>query len=191
MGVWSAMTLTIFSMIGMEAVSITASENKHFNTEEGIKLSTRKISTRVIILYTLSTFIVGLNVAYDDPAIIYHGTASLGRGTSSAFVVAAVHAHKKVWPSFMNGFFIFSAFSCGCNSLYLASRLLHALALSKDAWPKLPGMRRSRDWLARTTKRKVPRNAVIVCWLFGLLAYLSAGSSPEQVSDMYLEALRC
>lgn len=179
-GVWTAMTLTIFSMMGMEAVSVSASENKDFNTEGGIKLSMRKISTRVIILYALSTFLVGLNVAYDDPALVYNKVSGLGGGASSAFVIAALHGHKTFWPGFMNGFFIISAASCGINSLYISSRLLHALALSKDAWP-LPYTKRSRDWLAHTTRGKVPRNAVLTSWMFGMLAYLSTGHAPEQV----------
>lgn len=180
-GMWSAMTVTIFSMIGFETISVTAAENRDFEEREGIKLASQKISLRIVLLYTLSTFVVGLNLPYTDPNIVNPGLEALGGGEHSAFIVAAVRAGKVGWPNFMNGFFILSATSAGINSLYISSRILHALAIEKQAWPSWGWTSRLRSRLVYTTKLGVPRNAVIVSGAFGLLGYLAAGSSPSTV----------
>lgn len=65
-GMGTAMIVTIFSMIGFEAVSITAPENRDLQRQESIKMATRKISLRIILLYSLGAFVGGLNVPYDD-----------------------------------------------------------------------------------------------------------------------------
>lgn len=181
-GMWSAMTVTIFSMIGFETISVTAAENRDFEEREGIKLSSRKISLRIILLYTLSTFVVGLNVPYTDPNIANPGLEALGGGEHSAFIVAAVRAGKVGWPNFMNGFFVLSATSTGINSLYISSRILHALAIEQQAWPSWGWASRLRLRLVYTTRYGVPRNAVIASGAFGLLGYLAAGNSPSTVS---------
>lgn len=181
-GVWTALTTSVFSLTGVEAISITARENREFNTPQGIKISTRKLAIRIIVLYVLSTFIVGLNIPYDDPNIQDPDIAGLPGGERSTFIIAAVHAHKTFWPGFMNGVYVFSAASCAANSLYLASRLLHGLAVSPYAWPRLRLFQDIRGWLARTTRAtKVPMNAIFISWLFGLLGYLATGPAPEKV----------
>ncbi|OCT45696.1 proline-specific permease [Cladophialophora carrionii] len=176
-GVWSAMTLTIFSMIGFEAVTVTAAENRELRTFEGVKISSRKIAMRIILLYSLATFTVGLNVPYDEPLLVNREISALDNGTHSAFVLAAIRAGKTFWPRFFNGFFILSATSSGINSLYLSSRILHALALSEKAWPRF--LRKFQERLQETGSQGVPRNAVFLSWLFGFLGYLAAGKTPS------------
>lgn len=67
--IWSSMTTIFFSYQGMFSVSVTAAENRRLETEESIKIATRKIALRVITLYTLLVFSVGLNVPYNDDMI--------------------------------------------------------------------------------------------------------------------------
>jgi amino acid permease len=179
--VWTAMTVTIFSMIGFESVAISAAEARDPDSEryeDAIKLATRKISLRIILLYSLATFTVGLNVPYDDPNLADAAINSLGNGRHSAFIIAAVRNNITFWPRFINGFFILSATSAGINSLYLSSRLLHALALTKHVWPEWAEFLRSR---LERTYGGVPRASVFTSWLFGLLGYLAAGTAPSQV----------
>lgn len=178
---WTAMTATIFSMIGFESVAISAAEARDPESEqhqEAIKLATRKLSLRVIVLYTLSTFVVGLNVPYNDPNLTNPAINALGNGVSSAFILAAVRNGVTGWPRFFNAFFILSATSAGINSLYLSSRLLHALALTKHVWPEWAESIRSR---LERTYRGVPVGAVLTSWLFGLLGYLAVGKTPSEV----------
>ena len=175
------MTVTIFSMIGFEAVSITAPENKDLETEESIKLATRKTSLRILLLYTLGIFVVGLNVPYDDPQIVNSDVNSFANGAHSAFVVAAVRDGVTGFPSFFNAFFIFSATSAGLNALYLSSRLLHALANVSAVWPSWSVTQSLRRRLECTSESGVPRAAVLTSWLFGWLGLLAVKAEATQV----------
>src|ERR1700722_8121536 len=122
------MTTAIFGMIGVETVAITAAENRDLRYAETVKISTRKIILRLLVLYTLATFTVGLNVPYTYPTISDHRVISYGNGQNSAFVVSAVLNRVPVLPIVINDFFIFTALTCGINGCYNASRTLHALA---------------------------------------------------------------
>ena len=178
---WTAMTITIFSMAGFEAVAITAPENNDLETEESIKLATRKISLRVILLYALGVFVVGLNVPYDDPLLRDASVNSLENGAHSAFILAAIRDGVTGFPSFFNAFFIFSATSAGLNSLYLASRLLHALASVGAVWPSSPIVQSLRRRLERTSDSGVPRAAVLMSWIFGWLGMLAVKTNTSHV----------
>ncbi|KAF2094250.1 hypothetical protein NA57DRAFT_80663 [Rhizodiscina lignyota] len=156
---WSGMTYIIFSMIGFEVVAITAAENHDLRREETIKLASRKISLRIILFYSLSVFVVGLNVPYTD--------SQLQQLTINS-------------PQFFTGFFVFSATTSAINSLYIASRSLHALACLREAWPEWGPIESLRSRLERT-KYGVPYVALFVSWLFGLLAFLSTENGPSQV----------
>jgi len=179
---WTAMTTCNFGMAGFDAVAIAAAESKDLEVDESVKLATRKISLRIILLYTLATFTAGLNVPYTDPNLRVLASNSLPNGQHSIFIIAAVRAHLIGWPHFFNAFFIFSATSAGINGLYLASRLLHALASIPAAWPRWTLTMALRERLERTVYG-VPMAAVFACWLFGLLGFLAVKPSPQVVSN--------
>ena len=181
-GMWTAMTAAIFGMAGFDAVAVTAAESKDLEQDESIKLATRKISLRIILLYTLAAFTVGLNVPYTDPNLKLYSTSSLPNGQHSVFIIALVRAGLTGWPHFVNAFFIFSATSAGINALYVASRLLHALASISDAWPRWSWTIKLRTILQHTTYG-VPIAAVFVSLLFGLLGFLAVKPSQAQVSN--------
>lgn len=77
LGIWSGMTTIFFSLQGMFSVSVTAAENRRLESEESIKIATRKIALRVITLYALLVFSVGLNVPSDEPEIIDPSTNAI------------------------------------------------------------------------------------------------------------------
>jgi len=178
---WTAMTTCGFGMAGFDAVAVTAAESRDLEEDESVKLATRKISLRIILLYALATFTVGLNVPYTDPNLRVFAINSLSNGQHSIFIIAAVRAHLIGWPHFLNAFFIFSATSTGINALYLASRILHALASIPEAWPRWVVTMTLREKLERTVYG-VPIAAVFASWLFGLLGFLAVRPSPEEVS---------
>lgn len=193
-GIWTGLTTAIFSLMGMEAICITAAESEEFGedrrfaSKEGLKISTRKMAIRVLVLYTLSTIIVSFNVPADDANLTDLNIQSLGGGQSSAFVIAAVRCGKIFWPRFMTGFFILSAASTAINSLYLSSRLLHALALSRPVWPDWHAATTAKAWLEQVTERGVPRNAVLASSSFGVLGYLSCSSAPAKACHSFSQS---
>jgi len=178
---WSAMTTTIFSLMGWEMILITAPENKDLQGDETIKIASRKISIRVLVLYCLAAFTVGLNVPYSDANLRNLTIYGITGGQNSAFVIAAIREHVKFLPHLFNAFFIFSACSTGICALYGASRILHALASIRDAWPQWAFAESIRSRLERTW-HGVPVNAVFASWLVGFLAFLSTRPAAAEVN---------
>ncbi|KAH8892810.1 hypothetical protein GQ53DRAFT_763933 [Thozetella sp. PMI_491] len=177
---WDAMTTCLFGMIGFETISITAAENKDLRTEETVKIATRKISLRIITLYTLATFTVGLNVPYTYPMIADNQVISFGYGQNSVFVVSTVINRMTGWPYFINDFIIFSATTAGANGLYNASRTLHALASIPDAWPRWGPVQALRRRLEKTSYG-VPHAAVLLSACFGLLGFLANNEGSQVI----------
>ncbi|KAI9856331.1 MAG: hypothetical protein M1813_009167 [Trichoglossum hirsutum] len=170
----SAMTTAIFSYIGMDIVAATAAENKFQGNSESIKMATRKISLRIILLYFFAIVTASFPVAYDDPHLLQtnHGLKS---GASSPFMIAIFNAGIPVLPHLLNAFFIFSSSSAGINALYVASRTLHALAVSGRVFDG-PIARR-----LKLTVFGVPMVAVFTSSSFGLLAFMSTKAQPSKV----------
>jgi amino acid permease len=179
--IWTAMTVAVFGMSGFDAVAITAAESRDLERDESIKIATRKISLRIILLYSLAIFAVGLNVPYTDPNLRGYATDSIKSGEHSVFIIAAVRAHLRGWPHFLNAFFIFSAASSGVNALFMSSRILHALALTPGAWPRWSIATTVKTKLGRTVWG-VPMAAAFASWLVSLVSFLVVSPYPETVS---------
>ncbi|KAF2177156.1 hypothetical protein K469DRAFT_733062 [Zopfia rhizophila CBS 207.26] len=197
---WSTMTITLSSLIGMEIILYTAPENRDLRNAETIKLATRKISLHVLLLYCLVVFTVGLNVPYDDKHLGDLTLFGVPGGQNSVFIIAAIREQVKGVPHLFNGFFVFSACSTGINSLYAASRALHALASIRDAWPSGAVFESIRSRL-ETTRMGVPMNAVFVSWLVTFIAFLSVNKAQSEtlgritmvavVSNLIVYAVNC
>ena len=182
---WDAMLTCLFGMIGFETIAITAHENKDLRTEETIKIATRKISLRIITLYSLATFAVGLNVPYTYPLIRDTAVISFGYGQNSVFVISTVLNRLTGWPYFINDFVIFSATTAGANGIYNASRTLHALASIPDVWPSWGPVQSIRRRLEKTTYG-VPHAAVCASSLCGMLGFLAASGESQHVGHAFL-----
>ncbi|KAI9773681.1 MAG: hypothetical protein M1840_006955 [Geoglossum simile] len=176
LGLWSGMTNCVFSYIGMDIVAAAAAENKSQGNSESIKMATRKINLRIILLYFFAIVTASFPVAYDDKHLLItnHGLKS---AASSPFMIAIFNAGIPVLPHILNAFFIFSSSSAGINSLYAASRTLHALA-SSDRVVGGPIAKR-----LRLTVRGVPMVAVLTSASFGLLAFMSTKTQPQKVPN--------
>ncbi|KAK7958387.1 hypothetical protein PG988_013235 [Apiospora saccharicola] len=177
---WDSLNSCLFGLIGFETIAITAAENRDLRSEETVKIGTRKISLRIILLYTLATFTVGMNVPYTYPLIEDTKVISFGYGQNCVFVIAAVLNRLRGWPLFINDFIIFSATTAGANGLYNASRTLHALASIPDVWPDYPVVNGLRRRLERTSYG-VPHTAVVVSAMFGMLGFLAANEESQVI----------
>ena len=180
-GMWSSMTTIFFGYQGFYTVSVTAAENKDLDRDESIKLASRKICLRVILLYSLLAFTVGLNVPYTDANLLDTTITSIKRGQNSPFIIQMIHGKVTGLPHLVNAFFIFSAFSVAVNALYISSRLLHALANIRNVWPETGWGYAVKCRLEKTTQHGVPVAAISVSWLFGLLGFLGASPAPARI----------
>jgi yeast amino acid transporter len=168
------MTLTIWSYLGMDIVSVTAAETKGYGDPESIKMATRKISLRILLIYFFCIVTISFAVPSDDPHLLQsnHGYKS---GASSPFMIAIVNAGIPTLPHILNAFFIFSSSSAGINSLYVSSRTLHAMAVEGRV---LDGFITRR---LKRTNYGVPMYAVFASAAFGLLPFMSTKTAPSQV----------
>jgi amino acid transporter len=187
---WTAMTSIVFSLTGFEMIFITAAENKDLRRTETIKLASRKIAMRSVILYSLATFTVGLNVPYDDENLQDFNINGVDAGQHSVFIISTVREGVKFLPHLINAFYIFSATSTAINMVFGASRILHALASTREAWPTWGPIEAIRARLERT-RLGVPMNAVFVSWLIGLLAFLSTKSAEAAVCYLFSHLNNC
>ncbi|GAA5840960.1 hypothetical protein JCM3766R1_005414 [Sporobolomyces carnicolor] len=157
---WACLTQSAYAFIGSEIVSLAAGEAK--NPSISLPRAIHRVLFRIALFYVSGVFIIGLLVAYDDPAL---GRAD-GTALSSPFVIAIDRAGINALPSIANAAFLCSATSAASSGLFVASRSLFGLAVSGQA----PAV------LKRTNRYGLPWVSVSVSSAFGLLSFLSAGS---------------
>lgn len=131
----------------------------------------------------------------NDPGLLSNRSNALG----SPFVLAIKRAGIPVLPTIINAALLTSAWSAASSDLYTSSRALYGLAIAGQA-PKI---------FARTTKRGLPYVSVscapvserfvveadsgqlILCSLFGGLAYMSLSKGAAQVFNWLANLTSC
>ncbi|KAM5429511.1 hypothetical protein McanMca71_003160 [Microsporum canis] len=171
LGMWTTIINVIFSYVGMDIVAATAAESKSLADSESMKMAARKINLRVITLYTLSMLTASFLVPRNHPFL--NGKAQ-SVGASSVFLIAVVEAGLPAAAHFFNAMYVFSAFTCAINSMYVASRVLHTLALREQTGPR---------WLTRRLQEchlGVPLRTVFATAGLMMIAYMGPTGGPGQ-----------
>lgn len=163
----------IFSYVGMDIFAATAAESKELSNSESMKMASRKISLRIVTLYTMTMLTASFVVPYNHPFINGQGQSV---GSHSLFIIAAVEAGIPSAAHFFNAIFVFSSFTCAINSSYVASRVLHTLALQGQTGPEFITAR------LRRCHNGVPIRAVLVTCFLMLIGYMGRTGTPGQVS---------
>lgn len=167
----------MFSYIGMDIVAATAAESRALSDVESMKMAARKINLRVITLYSLAMLTASFVVPMDHPFINGHSTSV---GARSIFIIAVVEAGMPKVAHFFNAVFVFSAFTCGINSMYIATRVLHTLALRGQTGPEFITRR------LRQCRSGVPVRAVLMTGAIMMVAYMGREGSVGAVSTTAL-----
>lgn len=145
-------------------LAIAAAETR--NPRKVLPHALRTVWIRIVIIYFLGSFVVGLVVASTNPALGTTSTAS-----ASPYVIAIQAAGIKVLPSIINAAILTSALSAANSDVFLTSRTLHSLATQGHA-PRI---------FKTTSRTGVPYISVLFSWSFGCLAFLGLNSSAENV----------
>lgn len=156
----------------MDIVAATAAESKSLANSESMKMAARKINLRVLTLYSLAMLTSSFVVRMDHPFINGKGQSV---GARSIFVIAVVEAGIPAMAHFINAMYVFSAFTCAINSMYVASRVLHTLALRDQTGP---------EWITRRLREchlGVPTRTVFATAALMLVGYLGPTGSTGQV----------
>jgi len=157
----------------MDIFAATAAESRALGDAESIKMAARKISIRIVTVYCFAIFTASFVVPYDHPFL--NGKAQ-SLGASSIFVIAVVEAGIPSAAHFFNAIFILSTFTVAINCLFVASRVLHTLALVDQTGP---------EWITRRLRQchsGVPTRAILATAAVTLLGYMGRTGSPGQVS---------
>jgi amino acid transporter len=145
----------MFAYIGMDIVAATAAESTSLADAESMKMAARKTNIRIVTLYSLAV----LTASFMVPILI-----------------AVVEAGLPMAAHFFNAVFVFSSFTCAINSLYVASRVLHTLALREQTGPDFITLR------LQHTRSGVPIRAVLVTAGMMLIGFMGRTGSPGEVS---------
>ncbi|KAK4237233.1 hypothetical protein C8A03DRAFT_16205 [Achaetomium macrosporum] len=169
LGIWTTFTSVLFSYIGMDIVAATAAESRALADVESMKMAARKINLRVITLYSLAVLTASFVVPMDHPFINGQAKSVSAR---SVFIIAAVEAGMPKAAHFFNAVFCFSAFTCGINSMYIATRVLHTLALRGQTGPDFITRR------LRACRSGVPVRAVLATGALMMVSYMGRSGEP-------------
>ncbi|KAK2747294.1 hypothetical protein FQN57_002192 [Myotisia sp. PD_48] len=171
LGMWTTLINVIFSYVGMDIVAATAAESKSLADSEAMKMAARKINLRIITLYTLAMLTASFVVPHDHPFLNGKGQSV---GSQSIFVIAVVEAGLPIAAHVFNAMYLFSAFTCAINAMYVASRVLHTLALRDQTGP---------EWITRRLRvchLGVPLRTVLATAVVMLVGYMGPTGSPGQ-----------
>lgn len=163
----------MFSYVGMDIVAATAAESRALSDPESMKMAARKLNLRIITLYSLAVLTSGFVVPYDHPFLNGGGQSV---GSRSVFVIAVVEAGMPAIAHFFNAMFVFSSFTCAINSMYVASRVLHTLALRGQTGPDFITSR------LKQCRSGVPMRTVFVTAAVMLIGFMGRSGSPGAVS---------
>jgi len=166
---WSTLIQAAYAFLGTELLGLTAAETR--NPIKNIPRAIKGVWVRILVFYILGVFILGLICPSDNPDL----TTGTGTAASSPWVIAINLAGIKALPSIINACLLTSAWSAGSSDLYLSSRVLFGLAKTGQA-PKI---------LAKTNRYGTPWTSLIVCSVFGLLAYMGVTSGSSTVFSWF------
>ncbi|KFA76952.1 hypothetical protein S40288_05221 [Stachybotrys chartarum IBT 40288] len=169
LGVWTTFINVMFSYVGMDIVAATAAESRALSDPESMKMAARKLNLRIITLYSLAVLTSGFVVPYNHPFLNGGGQSV---GSRSVFVIAVVEAGMPAIAHFFNAMFVFSSCTCAINSMYVASRVLHTLALRGQTGPDFITSR------LKQCRSGVPMRTVFVTAAVMLIGLMGRSGSP-------------
>jgi lysine-specific permease len=164
-----------FAFQGTEGVGLAAAETTDPGTN--VPRAIRSVFWRILLFYVGSIFVVGTLIPFTDPNLLRgdEGHVALSPYT---IVFQQVPVIGYFAASLMNAVILTAVLSCGNSSMYVASRMLHAMAHSSKA-PKI---------CARLNRRGVPAIALIATALVSLLTFFSSTVGDQKIYQLFYNA---
>ena len=152
--IFSIFLIAGFSFQGTELIGVAAGESEH--PEKTIPKAIKSIFWRILIFYLGTIIVLGAIIPFTQAGV-----------SESPFTMVFEKAGIAGAASLMNAVILTSVLSAGNSGMYASTRMLHSMAKEGLA-PKI---------FARTNKRGVPVNALILttlvasaCFLTGIFA---------------------
>jgi amino acid transporter len=194
MGVLSSVLISSYAYTGSEIGFVASMECK--NPRKALPSVTKRVFGRVVILYLLSIFLVGLNMYSGDPRLLRYyspeqGIATLpvealgfyetqcttivldkySNGNQSPWIIALQSSGMCTFSAVLNAVFIMFGITAGSSHLYVSSRTLYSMAIQGKAF----------TFFSICSKAGVPYVAVLFSGAFGLLGFLSVNNTAYTV----------
>src|SRR6204780_5283351 len=164
-----------FAFQGTEGVGLAAAETT--NPAKSVPKAIRTVFWRILLFYIGSILVVGTLISYTNPNLL-HGDE--GHIAFSPFTMVFQQLPRIGYyaANLMNAVILSSVLSCGNSSMYVSSRMLHAMAHSRKA-PKLFG---------HLNRRGVPVAALLATGAVSALAFFSAGVGDQKIYQIFYNA---
>lgn len=170
-GFGKVLVLAAVMYSGTEAVAITAGESR--NPKKDIPKALKQTFWRILIVYVGMVFFTGLIVPSDSTMLL----SADSKSASSPFTIALEQAGWAGAGNLINAIIVVTLLSSINSAIYIASRCITAQAKAG----------RAPAFLAKTTARGVPVNAILFTNLFGLIALLNISENAGDVFNYLLD----
>ena len=175
-GIMGVFMIAGFSFQGTEMIGIAAGETQ--DPETNVPRATRAVFVRILLFYIGAIAVIAFLIPYTDPALLQGASADSDTAqgfteavTKSPFTLLFERAGVAVAAGVMNAVILTSILSAGNSGMYVATRMLYALAKEKKA-PAIFG---------RLTGHGVPLMALVATSLVGALCFATSRVGTGQV----------
>jgi lysine-specific permease len=164
-----------FSFQGTEGVGLAAAETA--DPGKNVPKAIKSVFWRILLFYIGSIFVIGCLIAFSDPNLM-HGDETHIALSPFTMVFQRVPKFGYYAANVMNAVILSAVLSCGNSSMYVASRMLHAMAHSGKA-PRIFG---------RLNGRGVPVAALLVTGLVSATAFFSTMVGDQKIYRLLYNA---
>jgi lysine-specific permease len=164
-----------FAFQGTEGVGLAAAETS--DPAANVPRAIRSVFWRILLFYVGSIFVVGTLIPFNDPNLL---RGDEGHVALSPYTMVFIHLPVVGYyaASLMNAVILTAVLSCGNSSMYVASRMLHAMAHSAKA-PKV---------CARLTRRGVPALAIVLTAMVSALTFFASQIGDQKIYYLFYNA---
>ncbi len=164
-GVFAAIVVVIFSMVGAEVATIAAGETA--NPERAIQRATNAVAARIAIFFVGSVFLLVVILPWNSVVV-----------GASPYVAALKHIGIPGADHIMNAIVLTAVLSCLNSGLYTGSRMLFVLAARREAPAQL----------LKVSGRGVPYVAIMCSSVVGFMCVIMAWVAPGSVFTFLLNS---
>jgi len=157
-GVFGAVVVVIFSMVGAEVATIAAAETP--DPQRAVQRATNAVAARIAIFFVGSVFLLTVILPWNS---VQSGSSPYVAALKQIGIPGADHV--------MNAVVLTAVLSCLNSGLYSASRVLFVLA----------GQREAPAHMLKVSGRGVPYLAIVGSSVVGFLSVIMAGVAPGTV----------
>lgn len=175
MSVLAVFLVAGFAFQGTEGVGLAAAETA--DPEKSVPKAIRSVFWRILLFYIGSMFVIGTLIAYTNPNLLHADESHIAL---SPFTLVFQELPRIGYyaANLMNAVILSSVLSCGNSSMYVASRMLHAMAHSGKA-PAPFG---------RLNRRGVPVTALLATGLVSASAFFSTLVGDQKIYQLLYNA---